>query len=81
MLHGGYRGRGCGGGGEPINMVLLFGKTRIHPLQIYTFTLTSLLIGLDIIIWSGVALPFRDVRQPTRNITYFASMAQKIRTV
>ena len=24
----------------------------------------------------GVALPFRDLRQPTRNITYFPSMAQ-----
>ena len=29
---------------------------------------------------SGVALPFRDLRQPTRNITYFASMARKMRT-
>ena len=24
---------------------------------------------------SGVALPFRDLRQPMRNITYFVSMA------
>ena len=27
---------------------------------------------------SGVALPFRDLRQPTRNITYFASVARKM---
>ena len=26
---------------------------------------------------SGVALPFRDLRQPMRNITYFALMARK----
>ena len=25
----------------------------------------------------GVVLPFRDLRQPTRNIMYFASLAQK----
>ena len=30
---------------------------------------------------SGVVLPFRDLRQPTRNITYFASVAQKMPTV
>ena len=29
----------------------------------------------------GVALPFRDLRQPKRNIAYFASMARKKRTV
>ena len=40
-----------GEGGEPINMALLFGRTRIHPLQIYTFTLTFLQIGLHISIW------------------------------
>ena len=69
---GGYGCRGLGGRREPIKMAFLFGRTRIHPLQIYTFTLTSLLIGLHIIIWSGIALPFRDLLQPTRNITYFA---------
>ena len=30
---------------------------------------------------AGVALPFRDLRQLTRNITYFASMARKMHTV
>ena len=30
---------------------------------------------------SGVALPFRDLRQLMQNITYFASMARKMRTV
>ena len=32
--------------------------------------------------WSpGVALPFRDLRQPTRNITYFASVIRKMRSL
>ena len=29
---------------------------------------------------TGVALPFRDLDQPTRNIAYFASVARKMRT-
>ena len=29
----------------------------------------------------GVALPFRDLRQPTRNITYFASEIRKMRSL
>ena len=29
----------------------------------------------------GVALPFRDLRQPMRNITYFASLIRKMRSL
>ena len=32
-------------------------------------------------VFTGVALPFRHLRQPTQNITYFASMAWKMCTV
>ena len=59
--------------------------------SIYTADLRAILLALRYVYYSkeksflilsaGVALPFRDLRQPTRNITYFASMVRKMRTV
>ena len=37
------------------------------------------LAGLACWRYTGVTLPFSDLRQPTRNITYFASVIQKMR--
>ena len=52
-------------------------STEVHnPLHVHLLALSHIYIYIvHTSGMSGVTLPFRDLRQPTRNITYFASMA------
>ena len=52
-----------------LNCVLLLMHTHDWPAwECFTQQLFKIII-------TGVALPFRDLHQPTQNITYFTSMA------